>query len=210
MIERIETVDGYSIIRGFDECPIDPEETRAAVEAQIRQHPELANKSMMELFNTYTVYSEPGPGRKRITDAEYAARKAQFDALGEHQLLTETLEIIPDFTGVEYWQEAGGRWGKHKIEAIGVTVPADGVPPEALTGPQGAEIAAQEQGDRIAALSPADREAEKQARIKAVIHEAAIKKQEAEIEAEIDGTASTFDHIAWVQERKSEIEALYA
>jgi uncharacterized protein YaiL (DUF2058 family) len=61
--------------------------------------------------------------------------------------------------------------------------------------------------DRIAALSPEERE--KRAQIKAVIHEAAIKKQEADIEAEVDDTASTFDPVAWVRERKGEIEALY-
>jgi hypothetical protein len=43
-----------------------------------------------------------------------------------------------------------------------------------------------------------------------VIHEAVIKKQEAELEAEVNDTPLTFDPVAWVRERKGEIEALYA
>jgi hypothetical protein len=124
--------------------------------------------------------------------------------------LTEGLEIIPDFRNVEYWQKQDGRWGKTKIEHIGETVPSDAVVPDSLTAPQRAEIAAQEKADRIAALSPVDKEAEKQAQIKAVIHEAVIKKQEAELEAEVNNASLTFDPVAWARERKSEIEAIYA
>jgi hypothetical protein len=151
-----------------------------------------------------------GPGRKLVSEDEYTAHKARFDALGEHECLTEGLETIPDFRNVEYWQELNGRWGKQKIEHVGETVPADAVLPEALNEAQRAEIAAQELADRIAALSPEEKETEKQARIKAVIREAALKKQEAEIEAGVNDTILTFDPVAWVREQKEEIEALYA
>jgi hypothetical protein len=77
-----------------------------------------------------------------------------------------------------------------------------------LTSPQRDEIAAQEKVDRIAALSPGEKAAEKQAQIKAVIHEAVIKKQEAELEAEVNDTPLAFDPVAWVRERKSEMERL--
>jgi hypothetical protein len=211
MTEIFEEIDGYTIIRGFDTCPIDPEATKAAVEDQIKRNPDLAHADMETLFNTNVVYSDNvGPGRKHVSQEEYAAHKARLDSLGENQLLTVELETIPDFRGTEYWQKAGSRWGKRKIEHIGEKVPANGILSDALTEIQRTEIVAQERADRIAALSPEEKENEKQAQIKAAIHEAALKKQEAEIEAEVNDEALTFDPVAWARERKSEIEALYA
>jgi hypothetical protein len=211
MVEIIEEIDGYSIIRGFDTCPVNPEATKAAVERQIAENPALANTDLETLFETYVVYSmNLGPGRKCVTEAEYDEHKSKFDALQEHQLLAKELEIIPDFRNTEYWKKSGGRWGKIKSAHIGEVVPANAVLPDALTEAQRAEIAAQERADRIAALSPEDREKEKQAQIKAVIHEAAIKKQEAELEAGVNDTLLTFDSVAWARGRKEEIEALYA
>jgi hypothetical protein len=211
MTELLEEIDGYSIIRGFDVCSADPKATRAAIEEQIKNNPALAAASMETLFDAHVVYfTNPGPERKLISETEYADHKAKFDALGERQCLTEQLEAIPDFRNVEYWQKLDGRWGKHKIGHIGETVPNGAILSDALNAAQREEIADQERADLIAALSPEEKEQEKQAQIKAVIHEAAIKKQEAEIEAELDDAPLTFDPVAWVRERKSEIEALYA
>jgi hypothetical protein len=210
-IEILEKIDGYSIIRGFDVCPFDPEATKAAVEEQIKKNPALAHTDLKTLYTTYAVYSaNTSPERKAIFEEEYTDHKTRLDALGEHQCLTEDLETIPDFRNAEYWQKLDGRWGKHKIEHLGETVPPAAIVPDTLTAPQRSEIAAQEKADRIAALSPEDKEAEKQAQIKAVIHEAVIKKQEAELEAEVNDTPLMFDPVAWVRERKSEIEAIYA
>jgi hypothetical protein len=211
MIERLEEVDGYSVIRGFDVCPYDPEATKAAVEEQIVKNPALAQGDLGTLFETHAVYSDnTGPGRKAISEDEYAAHKAKFEALGELRRLTEDLEAIPDFRGNEYWLKQDGRWEKRKIERVGEAVPIDAYVSDTLTVAQRAEIAAQEKADRIAALSPESKEAEKQAQIKAVIHEAIIKKQEAELEAEVNDTLLTFDPVAWARERKGEIEAIYA
>jgi hypothetical protein len=211
MIEVLEGIDGYSIIRGFDACPLDPEATKAAVEEQVKKNPALAQTDPGTLFETYAVCSaSTGPERKALSGDEYAGHKAKFEALGEHQCLTEDLETIPDFRDTEYWQKLDGRWEKTKIERLGETIPSGAIIPDALTAPQRAGIAAQEKADRIAALSPEDKEAEKQAQIKAVIHEAVIKKQEAELEAEVNDTPLAFDPVAWVHERKSEIEAVYA
>jgi hypothetical protein len=210
MVEILEEVDGYSIIRRFDVCPVDPEATKAVVAEQIKTNPDLARADPRTLFETYAVYSvNAGSGRKLLSEADYAVHKEKFDALGEHRCLTEDLETVPDFRNAEYWQKANNKWGKHKIEHLGETVPAKAVLPDKLTEAQRSEIAAQEQADRIAALSPDEKEVEKQARIKAVIHEAVTRKQEAELEAEVNDTPLTFDPVAWVRERKSEIEAAY-
>jgi hypothetical protein len=211
MIEILEEIDGYSVICGFDVCPFDPEATKAVVEEQIRQNPNLAQTNLETLFATYAVYSvNPEAGQKLVSEDEYTDHKARLDTLEEHQCLTEDLETISDFRNVKYWQKLDGRWGEHKIEHLDETVPVDAILPDALNAALREEIAVQERADRIAALSPEEKESEKQAQIKAVIHEAVIKKQEAEIEAGVNETSLTFDPVAWVREQKREIEALYA
>jgi hypothetical protein len=211
MIELLEEVDGYSLIRGFDVCPVDPEATKAAVKEQIGKNPALAQGDLGTLFETYAVQSgNTGPGRKAIGEDDGAVHKEKFEALGEYRRLTEGLETITNFRDSEYWQKQAGRWIKTKIECLGEIIPSDAFVSDTLTAAQRAEIAMQEKADRIAALSPEDKAAEKQAQIKAVIHEAVIKKQEAELEAEVNDTPLTFDSVAWARERKSEIEAIYA
>jgi hypothetical protein len=211
MIEIFEEIDGYTIIRGFDVYPVDPEATKAAVEEEVRKNPALADVDLETLFDTYAVYSPNlGPGREAISDTEYTSYKVKFDALGEHECLTEESGVRADFRGTDYWQKSGGRWEKIKIEHIGEVIPAGTFAPDALTTQQREEIAAQVSMDRIAALPPEEKEKEKQAQIKAAIHEAVMKKQEAELEAEVNNAPMEFDSVAWVRERKSEIEALYA
>ena len=205
MVEIFEKIDGYTIIRGFDVCPGDPEATGIAVENQIRNNPALAAIDMETLFDTYTEYPpDPGQGRKFITEAEYSEHKAMFDALGEHECLTEELEIVHDFRSAEYWQKANGRWGKHTIERLGETAPADAVLPDALTETQRSEIAAQNEAARISALEPDAKEAEKQARLDAAADEADRLSRRAEIQGKV------FSAAAWYAEKRDEIEAKYA
>jgi hypothetical protein len=211
MVKILEKIGKHTIIRGIEDCPVDPEATGRAVAEQIAANPALADADPKTLFETHAVYFVNfGPERKLLSEAECPVCQAKFDALKEHQRLTEALEIISDFRDIEYWQKTGGRWAKQKITDLEIIVPADAVLPDALTEEQRAEIAAQERADRIAALSPAEKEAEKEQLIKAAIHEANIKRQDAELEAEVNGEPLAFDAVAWARERKSEIEAMYA
>jgi hypothetical protein len=57
MVEILEQIDGHSIIKGFDVCPVDPEATKAAIAEQIRQNPALADTNPETFFETYAIYS---------------------------------------------------------------------------------------------------------------------------------------------------------
>jgi hypothetical protein len=211
MVKILEKIGKHTIIRGVEDCPVDPEQTALNVEEQIKQNPALASLDLKELYDRFAAYSTNlGPERELLSDAECPVCQAKFAALEEHQCLTDELKIISDFIGVEYWQKTDGRWAKRKIADLGTIVPADAVLPDSLTEEQRAEIAVQERADRIAALSAAEKEAEKKQKIQDVIHQANIRRQEAELEAEVNDTALTFDAVAWARERKSEIEAMYA
>jgi hypothetical protein len=225
MIERFEEIDGYTVIRGVERCPLNPEATKAAAEEAIKKNPDLKKIDLNTLYEMYEVCSDNlGPGKKHITEAKGAVFEEKLDEIQRQeqeqsqkkeqrqgrQLLTEEAGVVPDLRGVEYWQKTNGRWAKTKIEHINEMVPSGAILPDLLTGDQRSEIAAQEQADRIAALSPDEKEEEKQAQIKAVIKEALTRKQEAELEAEVNDTPVEFDHVAWARERKAEIETQYA
>jgi hypothetical protein len=204
MVEILEEIDGHTIISGFDVCPIDPEATKVAVEKQIAKNPALAEGDMETLFETYTAYSIVGPGRKCLTEAEHAEHKAKFDALREHERLTEGLAILPDYRGVEYWRQSGGRWGKAKIEQLGVAMPDGAVLDKDLSPEQRGEITAQQESDRVAGLSGEQKAAEKQARLDAAADEADRLSRRAQIQSK------AFDAAAWYGEKAAEIEAKYA
>jgi hypothetical protein len=211
-LKRIEELDGYIIIRGYEDCPFNPEETKAAVAAAVKKNPALKEMGLEELIEKHRVcFDNVGPGKKLFADSDYGVLEEKFDTLEENQLLTEALQVIPDLRGVEYWQKEASRWTHVKIVKIGEDVPKKGaVLPDKLTAEQREEIAVQERADRIAALSPDEKDAEKQAQIKAVFKEALARKQEAELEAEVNDTPMAFDSVAWARERKTEIEAQYA
>jgi hypothetical protein len=205
IVEALQEIDGYTIIRGFSPCPIDPEATKAAVAEQIDRNPSLATGDLEVLFEAFAVYSDKfGPGRRCLTEEEYSQHKALFDELGEHELLTAYLQKIPCFKDVEYWLKTEGRWAKSKIEHIGQTVPQEAVLDGALTQGQRKEIAAQQEADRIAALEPEAKEAEKQSRLDAAADEADKLSRRAAIQG------ATFNAAAWYADKEAEIEAKYA
>jgi hypothetical protein len=205
-VEFVQEIDGYRIIQGFSFLSADPVETAKAVKEAIIKNPDLAEIDRETLYKNFAVYTtnDPGPGGKFITKEERAEHEALFVALQQHQLLTDALEIIPDFRDVEYWLSEGSRWAKTKIKNIGVEVPEGAVLPDALTADQQAEIAVQNEADRIAALEPEAKAAEKQDRLDAAADEADRLSRRAQIQAK------AFDAAAWYGEQAEGIEAKYA
>jgi hypothetical protein len=76
--------------------------------------------------------------------------------------------------GREYHLKTAGRWAKVKIEHIGEALPDGAVLPNELTGSQRAEIAAQDEADRM----------ERQAKIRGKDFDAAAWYAEHKAEAE--------------------------
>jgi hypothetical protein len=212
-VKYFSLIDDHQIFDRVSEPSTDPEATKSAV---LAKYPTLhlaivEPTELQRLFAENVVYSMPGPNAEWIEDDAAAALVAQANALKEHEKLSANgSEIIPDYRGTEYWENQGGQWRKTKIEKLGVALPAGAVLDKDLTADHRDEIAAQREQERIAALSPAEKDNEKRDRIKAALHEAAIKKQEADIEAEISGEPSAYSAVVWLQEQKEEIEAKYA
>jgi hypothetical protein len=181
------------IIRGFSDPAVDPVETDKKV-AQIRHS--FPNAPLEKLYADNAVYSDPGFDTRALEEA--------FLSLGENETLTADGEVIPDFRGVEYWEKTSGRWEKLKIELADVPLPAGAVLPDDLTPEQRQEIGAQQEADRIATLTPEQRDAELEARLDALADEASQLEKRAQIQGK------PFDAAAWYQEKSPEITAKYA
>jgi hypothetical protein len=111
---------------------------------------------------------------------------------------------IPNQKGVQYWIKQNGAWKKETVEEIGLGLPEEGILQENLTENQQEEISVQQEAARIAGL-PAEKKAEeKTAMIRAVAAEAINRSQIAELTGEI------FNKNEWFNEKKAEIEAVYA
>jgi hypothetical protein len=203
LAEIKSAIGSLSVIRGFSEKTTDPVRTMRNIEEKKILHPELNTVDERELYKTFAVYMNPGSGKKELTDEAYAVLSGKFGKLKPNEELTEGGDVIPNWTGTEYWKKSVGRWEKLKMEHVNATLPAGAVLPDSLTPEQREEIGIQQETERIAGLTGERRAEEAQARIKAVLQQAAIKKTEADI------TGEAFDAQAWYQERKAEIEAKY-
>jgi hypothetical protein len=204
IIGDMDTPNGVvKVIKGFSDRTIDPVATYKKIAEAKALNPNLKNIKETTLFKTYAVYLAPGPGRKIFPDEELEALSNKFDWLEPHQELTGEGEIIPNWIGTEYWKKENGRWEKFKIDVGGISVPSDGILPDVLSREQQGEINAQQEADRIAALSPEQRAAEVQQRLTVLADEAAAMEKRAQIQG------VSFDSSAWYQEKKTGLEAQY-
>jgi len=151
-----------------------------------------------------TVYALVGPEADLIGADEAVLIQQALDGRGENQQLLDTGEYIPDCRGVEYNIKCSGRWKKEKVEKLGVPLPEGAFLQEDLSEEQRAEMSAQQEADRIAALTPDQKAEEKSRRLRALAREANNEAQDAELLGEV------FDKLAWFQPKQAKIEILYA
>jgi hypothetical protein len=189
-----------------------------AIEAELAPINAKIEAEKERLFYERTAYFAPAADEQPLTEAEAAGLAEKLAVLGAHEKLTVEGEAIPDYRDAEYWTKTGGQWAKAKIEHINIEPPAGAVLTSALTPEQQAEIAAQKDAERIAALTPEQKAAEIQAALDAAADEAArLEKRDqiqraAEKSAEKSGTLTLkppLDAAAWYAGKKAEIEAKY-
>jgi hypothetical protein len=172
-------------------------------EAELRPIVAALEGARLSLYEECAIYFPASEGAKILSEAEEADLVPKRAALKEHEALTLSGDIIPDWRGTEYHLKTGGTWEKAKMEHINEELPEGAALPDGLTADQRAEIAAQGETERIAALSPEEKEAEKQARLDAAADEADRLERRARIQQ------ADFDSSAYYAEKKAEIEAAY-
>lgn len=198
----LEKIGDYTVIRFVTNATVDGESTKRKIEPLITEN--MTDSDIEKLFNANLVYAGAGENAENIGDVEGAKIIKLLDEMGEHKKLSNTLEYIPDYRNVEYQIKKKGKWSKEKIEGIGIALPKDAILTDQLTSEQNMEIAEQLEGERIASLTPEQRENEKNTRLHALARETLMRAEESELLGEV------FDKQAYLQPKKVGIEKLYA
>lgn len=114
------------------------------------------------LMGEHAQYLSPTVGEMILDDAGYAKLSAAAAKASKTQKVCMDGTTVDDYRGVTFWTN-DGRWTKSMISDLGETVPSTGLLDSALTADQRTAIAAQDEADRVAALSPDARLAEAKA-----------------------------------------------
>jgi hypothetical protein len=175
----------------------------AVLEDELRPLVEAYEAEFARLYEENPVYFPCGPGQ--CCCENYETLKAKFDALKERERLTDEGDVISDYRNVEYWHQGKDKkWVRVKIDNIGESPLMPFVLPENLTPEIQAEIAAQEEAERIAAMPKDDKAKAKQAALDALADEADRLDRRNKIQRK------AFDPVAWYEEKAIEVEAKYA
>jgi hypothetical protein len=206
---RFITVGNYKQVLSIEPRRIDPERTKlAAMQALgITEEVFIARSDFKQLVEQYAVYPEPMAGEAVYEDNDpvVIALESKFKSLTGKQILDlDSAEILPDLRGTEFHVKIAGAWVEAKVEHIGEALPEGAVLPDDLTADQRAEIAEQMEEERIAALAPEAKAAERQSRLDALADEADRLSRRAQIQGD------SFDAAAWYQEHKAPVEEKYA
>lgn len=157
----------------------------------------------------HAVYFEPRACEIQMSDEEAETLSAQLATLGEHERLTVEGVPVADFRGLTFWRKGPDGWDRSDVDKIGVDPIAWGGTLDAdLTPADRAEISVQMNAERIAALSVADRGAEKTGNLDALASQAATKRAADEIRG-VSAKAALDASRVWYEAEAAIIEAAY-
>jgi len=195
-------VGNYSIIVNVADAPVDTVKTNQKIEPMIT--PDMTGSDVERLYMGNLVCANYGSEADVVDDSVGEIIQKKLDARGENRQLLDSGEYIDDYRGAEYYTKQTGRWCKDKIEEIGIKFAHGEIPVAELTPEIQAEINAQHEEEKIAAMAPEEKEIAKQAALDALADEADRQARRAEIQKR------KFDPSAWYTERASVIEQKYA
>lgn len=135
------------------------------------------------------VYTHPKPGEDLMEDNAVAEMAAKFALRGDGQALLLTGEYIADLRGRDFW--LASPWRHMVIDKLGEEIPADAIIPDHLTPAQLSEIAASQEAERIAALTPEQLSAEIDRAKAAALTAAAQMRSELEIAGDAKALAKS-------------------
>jgi hypothetical protein len=202
-VELFRVIGEYQVVIGFNKPTPNPQATDEAVKEKYPEWKKLPYDDLFQAYTENTVYSEPGPGSLLLSDEVAVLQEFKFKNLTKAEKLLVSGEIIPDYTNAKYWQKTDDTWIESLIASLGEALPLGGVFEVDLSPIQQAEIDAQKERGRIAAITPTEREAEIEGLLKSLASETLRLQELAELQEE------AFNKTAYYQSRKAEIELRY-
>jgi hypothetical protein len=159
------------------------------------------------------VYFEPGRENEVAVDnAKYTLAKTALESKAKYKavsvLADGNIAVVDDYRGCKHWVLNAGRWESGSIALAGeFTLAAGAIWDFDLTEAQKVEIAAQDEADRVGALTLAEKDAEKAKELERVLGESVAMRSALEIQGATDPLGESQ---AWYNARVEEINLKYA
>jgi len=200
----VEIIDGHEIVRGARERTYDPMETTKYV---AEHFPGAKISDLDSLFKEHSQYAPLKENERDIPDNSCCAYKDLLANLQSGEMLLSDNSVINDCRNKEYWEKDSGRWVKNKILLLGENLPEGAIWVEDLNKEdyqqEREEIAAQQETERIAALTPEQKELELQAALDASADEADRVNRRSQIQGK------AFDPVSWYREKAAALHEKY-
>ncbi len=177
--------------------------------AEIKKAYQATLAARQKLLGEKVIYFEPKAGEELVSDDEAEQIRARLKALPKKTLLTRDDNIIEDRRGDEYFEPTVSEgWTQKKVEKLGEVLPEDIIFKADLTEETGRLIAEDNEHARLNALTEEEKQAEFERIEKGILREAALKKQEFEIEG-ATAKAALKQAREWKQTQIDELKTRY-
>ena len=152
----VQKIGDYEIICGTDRPIVDPLKTQKKAAKYLAQKHDLRAlivqkeyEALVEVQAEYKdycarkpVYFPPRHGEEFVSDLEGRILKDLLRRLSPYEVLTTSLEVLPNLIGVVYFYKSDYGWHGAQIKSIGAEKPADSFYAHELNDTQIAEITA--------------------------------------------------------------------
>jgi hypothetical protein len=176
-------------------------EKSKSIESELKELIAPLQSKQQELIFKHAVYFTPKQGESIITPEEATViENAMITATGNNKFLDVNLQEICDNRGKTAWIKKDGKWSKREITKIG-----DEIKSGEITEVND-EIIAQIESERIAALTPTERNKEKAVIIQGLLAESINMKAGLEIQGDSQALKKSQD---WYNAEVSKVELKY-
>jgi hypothetical protein len=174
-----------------------------SLQEALQEHLSILDEKTKEIRTNNLIYFEPKLGEGILEDETLIEKHGK---LKKEEALTVEGEVIPNHKGKVYYKKENGEWIRTKVKKIGEEVPSNSKLDSELTDEERGEVSEDLDKQRIKRLNPAQKENEKQEKLRELLVEAASKKVQYEILGDEDPLGKSQ---AWYNEKKAELEAKY-
>jgi hypothetical protein len=168
----------------------------------------LAERKKQEIAKN-AVYFDPGKNEEIIDPAEMVDLINKSGEIPAGCILCRDGSYIEDNRGKVHWVKSSGKWAKTTIGKLGDKLPAGEIWETDLDDAQKQEIADQLESERLIALSPTEKTAEKDSIIEGLALQAVTMRSKLEIQGTSESAALTQSQ-DWYNAEVALIETKYA
>lgn len=179
---------------------------KAQIETLQKDLPDLNKRKeekRIDLIKKHAVYFETPGGQVDLSELQYfdfnkklCAAVEYFNQTQRRRLLLLTGEVVDDLRGKIAWNALEMVWKKRTIQFLTEKLETYETLEDDLTDDQKAEIAAQQEAERVASLTAEQKEAEMAARIDNLLSQSVVMRSKLEIQGDPEALQKARDWYA--------------